>query len=126
MEDILYVHRREVDRSGGDPGIRDAEALVAAVAAPAVTHGGEYLLDLFDMAATYVVAIAVRQPFFDGNKRAATASALTFLYLNGYEVTERHSEELADAVLALLAKRMDREDLGGWFRERATGRGHNA
>ena len=84
--------------------------------------GGEFLLDLFNMAAAYIVAIAIRHPFLDGNKRAAAASALTFLYLNGIVITERYTEELADTVLALLAKEMDREQLGEWLRERAAER----
>jgi death-on-curing family protein len=83
VEDVLFIHRREIDQAGGDPGIRDRSALQAAVLAPQVTHAGEYLLDIFNMAAAYLVSIAVRQPFLDGNKRAASATALTFLYLNG-------------------------------------------
>ena len=122
VEDILYIHRREVQRSGGDQGLRDREALEAAAAAPRVSHDGEYLLDLFNMAAAYIVAIAIRHPFQDGNKRAAAASALTFLHLNGYGVTEKHPEELADIVLSLLNKDLDRENLGSWFRERAAER----
>ena len=70
------------------------------------------------MAASYMVTIAFRHPFLDGNKRTAAAAALTFLYLNGYLVTERHSEELADLVLALLRREVDREDVGRWFRDR--------
>ena len=122
VEDILYIHRREIRWAGGEPRLRSRDALEAASGAPQVTHDGEYLLDLFDMAAAYVVAIAVRHPFIDGNKRAAAATALTFLYLNGHSITERYPEELADAVLALLAKKLDRKQLGEWFRERASDR----
>ena len=122
VEDVLYIHRREIERSGGDPGLRDPEALEAATYAPRATYGGKYLLDVFNMAAAYVVSIAVRHPFLDGNKKAAAASALTFLYLNGYTVTERHPGELADVVLDLLRKDVDREQLGTWFRERVIDR----
>jgi death-on-curing protein len=123
VEDVLYIHRREIDKAGGDPGIRDLSALEAAVLAPQATHGGEYLLDLFNMAAAYLVAIAVRHPFLDGNKRTAAATALTFLYLNGWDVQERHAEELADMVLALLRHDLDRQGVGTWFRERSALRG---
>ena len=122
MEDILYIHRREIERSGGAPGLRIPDAVEAAAAAPRATHEGTYLLDIFNMAAAYVVAIAIRHPFVDGNKRAAAGSALMFLHLNGDEITERHPEELADTVLALLSKDIDREGLGDWFRERASDR----
>ncbi|NBC67033.1 MAG: type II toxin-antitoxin system death-on-curing family toxin [Bacteroidetes bacterium] len=40
----------------------------------------------------------MRHRFVDGNKRTALASALTFLYLNGYEVEESYDLELADLV----------------------------
>ena len=120
VEDVLFIHRREIEQAGGDPGIRDRSALEAAVLAPRATHAGEYLLDIFNMAAAYLVSIAVRHPFLDGNKRAASATALTFLYLNGWDVQERHPEELADMVLALLDHELDRESVGTWFQERSS------
>jgi death-on-curing protein len=120
VEEVLLIHRREIGQAGGDSGIRDRSALEAALLAPQATHAGEYLLDLFDMAAAYLVSIAIRHPFLDGNKRTAAATALTFLYLNGWIVEERHSEELADMVLALLRHEMDRPDVKNWFRERST------
>jgi death-on-curing protein len=123
VEEVLHIHRREIDQAGGDPGVRDLSALEAAVLAPQVTHGGQYLLDLFDMAAAYLVSISVRHPFVDGNKRAAAATALTFLYVNGWDVEERHPEELADMVFALLRHELDREGVGNWFRERSNPRG---
>ena len=124
VEDVLHIHRREIGTAGGDPGMRDRAGLEAAVAAPRATLDGAYLLDLFQMAAAYLVAIAVRHPFIDGNKRTAAAAALTFLYMNGYEITEQYPEELADVVLAMLLGRMDREALGLWFRTRSEGRSH--
>jgi death-on-curing protein len=123
VEEVLYIHHREIEAAGGDHGIRDLSALEAAVLAPQATHGGEYLLDIFDMAAAYLVSIAVRHPFLDGNKRTAAATALTFLYLNGWDIQERHPEEVADMVLALLRHDFDREGVGKWFRERSTFRG---
>ena len=124
VDAVTHIHRRELDRAGGDSGLRDREGLGAAVAAPRATHDGEFLMDLFDMAAAYAVAIIFRHPFVDGNKRAGAATALTFLYLNGYEVNERHPEELADVILAMLCEgsQFDRERLGAWFRERAVPR----
>jgi death-on-curing protein len=82
VEDVLYIHRREIEQAGGDQDVRDEQALIAAVHAPQATHEGEYLLELFDMAAAYLVSLAVRHPFIDGNKRTAAATALTFLYIN--------------------------------------------
>jgi death-on-curing protein len=47
----------------------------------------------------------MRHPFVDGNKRTALASALTFLYLNGYSVEERYDEDLADLTIDFFYKK---------------------
>ena len=78
----LLAAPAEADALTPEQWYEDIEALIAAVHAPQATHEGEYLLDLFDMAATYLVSLAVRHPFIDGNKRTAAATALTFLYIN--------------------------------------------
>ncbi len=83
LEEILFIHRQEIKAVGGEPSIRDNTGIKASVDAPKASYGGEYLQDLFGMAASYITCITMRHPFVDGNKRTALASALTFLYLNG-------------------------------------------
>ncbi len=63
------------------------------------------------MAASYIICLTIRHPFVDGNKRTALASALTFLYINGYEVEESYDLELADLILDFLSKNISKEDL---------------
>ena len=55
-------------------------------------------------------SIAFNHPFLDGNKRTASASGLTFLYLNGYTLNESYDEELADKVLDLITKKISKEE----------------
>src|SRR5690625_1352033 len=105
LEDILFIHQQEIQTSGGEPSIRDPEGIEECVDAPKASFDGEYLYDLFEMAASYVVCLSIRQPFVDGNKRTALASALSFLYLNGYDIEESHDEELADLVLDFVTKK---------------------
>lgn len=81
LEDVLFIHQEEIKTSGGEPNIRDQEGVKACVDTPKASFGGEYLYDLFGMAATYITCLTMRHPFVDGNKRTALASALTFLYL---------------------------------------------
>jgi len=80
--------------ASGISGIRDQTALEAALGAPKASFGGACLMNLFEMAATYVESVYANHPFLDGNNRAGTACALKFLYLNGYEVDENHDEDL--------------------------------
>lgn len=119
-EDILSIHQQEISRAGSEPNIREPEGVEACTEAPKATFSGEYLNDLFEMAATYISCLTIRHPFVDGNKRTALASALTFLYLNGYEIDESHDLELADLVLDFLTKKLTKEDLAEHLRDHAS------
>lgn len=118
-EDALYFHREEIRKSGGSPEIRDQNALEAALASPLATYDDTFLFSFFEMAATYIESICTRHPFLDGNKRTATACALVFLYLNGYEVHEEYDEELADMVLELVTHKISRSTLAGYLKDRS-------
>ncbi|MEX0660770.1 MAG: type II toxin-antitoxin system death-on-curing family toxin [Balneolaceae bacterium] len=116
LNDILYIHEQEIKISGGEPNIRDLDGIKACVEAPKVSFGGDYLNDIFGMATTYITCLTMRHPFVDGNKRAALGSALTFLYLNGYSVTESYDEELADLVLDFITKKKSKEEVTDFFK----------
>jgi death-on-curing protein len=118
-EDILFIHKQEIQKVGGDPGIRQEQNIQACTEAPKASFDSEYLNDLFEMAASYIICLTIRHPFVDGNKRTALASALTFLYLNGYEIEESYDLELADLILDFLAKMISKEDLAKHLRDNA-------
>lgn len=116
LEDVLYFHEEEIKRSGGAEELRDLSGLEAAIDAPKATFEGEYLFDIFEMAATYVESLVTRHPFLDGNKRTGAVCAVTFLYMNGYELTECYDEDLADRVLDLVIHRIGKSELAEYFR----------
>jgi len=117
IDEVLYFHGNEIKRCEGSVEIRDIGALESALAAPKATFAGEYLLgNLFEMAATYANSICFNHPFLDGNKRTAALSALAFLYFNGYECYEEYEEEIADKILALVTKEINKEELAEYFR----------
>jgi death-on-curing protein len=121
-EDILFIHEQEIQKAGGDPGIREEQDVQACADAPRASFDGEYLNDLFEMAASYIICLTIRHPFVDGNKRTALASALTFLYLNGYEVEESYDLELADLVLAFLSKDISKEEVAKHLKQNSVKR----
>lgn len=118
LQDILFIHAEEIRSAGGEPNIRDMDGIYACVDAPQATFGGVYLQDLFEMAASYISCITIRHPFVDGNKRTALASALTFLYINGFQISESHDLELAEFILDFLNKSISKEDIANHFRTR--------
>ena len=119
MEDILFIHEQEIQKAGGDPGIREKQNVQACTDAPKASFDGEYLNDLFEMAASYIICLTIRHPFIDGNKRTALASTLTFLYLNGYEVDESYDLELADLVLNFLSNDISKDEIAKHLKENA-------
>lgn len=119
LEEVLYIQKFEADRTGSPTSIRDQGALSAALAAPQASFGGQYLMDLFEMASAYITAIARHHPFLDANKRCAAGSALAFLSINGYRIEESRDEELADLLLDYLNKIVTKEDLAQYFRDRS-------
>jgi death-on-curing protein len=89
LDEVLEIHRKQLEAHGGIHGIRDLSLLESAVMTPQASFGGEYLhSDIFQMAAAYAFHIAQNQPFLDGNKRTALVSALVFLDLNGYIILD--------------------------------------
>ena len=120
IDQVLYIQKFEAKLTNSPTIVRDQGALEAAIVAPQASFGGEYLMDLFEMAATYVVSLADHHPFLDANKRVGAGSALAFLSINGHIVTEKEDEELADLILAYLLKSATKDDLSQYFRERST------
>lgn len=117
LDQVLYIQKFEALRTGSPTLLRDPGGLEAALAAPQASFGGQYLMDIFEMAATYVIAISHHHPFLDANKRCAAGSSLTFLSINGYLVKETYDEELADLILEYLNKTTNKDDVARYFRE---------
>lgn len=92
--EVLELHRRIIEQSGGASGIRDISLLESAIAQPRMTFGGEELyLSLFEKSAALGFSILMNHPFVDGNKRTGHAAAETFLILNGMEINASVDEQ---------------------------------
>lgn len=119
LDEVLEMHRIQLERWGGQEGIRDRGALESAVMQPQVTFLGEYLHeDIFAMAAAYAFHIGEAQAFFDGNKRTGLDAALTFLALNGFPIEDPESA-LYDAMIDVAGRKMTKAQLATLLRELA-------
>ena len=87
-EQVLFIHARLIEETGGEHGVRDLGLLQAAVARPQATFDGEELYpDVFAKAAALMESLVNNHPFLDGNKRTGIAAAALFLALNGVQLT---------------------------------------
>jgi death-on-curing protein len=87
LDEVIEIHNDQLDRYGGQAGIRDVGLLTSALAQPQATFGGAFLHpDLPAMAAAYLFHIVQNHPFIDGNKRAGAMCAYVFLAMNDREL----------------------------------------
>lgn len=120
VEAVYEIQRDQVRRYGGSEGVRDVGLLESALAMPKASFGGHYLHeDLFEMAAAYLYHIVQNHPFVDANKRAGLVAAVTFLDLNGIEVTA-DEDETADLVLEVAQGMSNKAAIARFLRENST------
>ncbi|MDO8684787.1 MAG: type II toxin-antitoxin system death-on-curing family toxin [Armatimonadota bacterium] len=116
IDEILEIHRDQIAKYGGSPGIRDVAMLLSAAAMPAATFDGRHLHeDLFEMAAAYLFHITQNHPFLDGNKRTGIVAALVFMALNNIEINVGE-DELESMVMAVAQGQADKAAAAEFFR----------
>lgn len=114
---IDAVHIDLLRSHGGMPGIRDDNALGAALARPRQRWAYRRSTDLAGLAAAYGYGLARNHPYRDGNNRIAFMAMAIFLGLNGKEIDARE-EEVVTVLLRLAAGRLSEPPLARWLRSR--------
>jgi death-on-curing protein len=110
------VHYAQIQEHGGSYRTRDEATVEMALARPRNRFLCESEVDLADLAAAYLFALATLHAYVDGNKRTAVAVSLIFLDLNGHDI-DRSDTEVEDMVIAVATRAMSEEDLAHWVRE---------
>jgi death on curing protein len=113
MDDVLALHRTQLARFGGAPGIRDAGLIEAALARP---QSG-YYRDLVEEAAALWESLTMNHGFIDGNKRVGFAATYVFLRVNGLLLNASASATLEFVIGALEVGNFRKELLEAWLRE---------
>ena len=115
---VEAVQLDQVREHGGLIGLRDEDALEAALARPRQRWTYDPGSDLSRLAAAYTFGICSGHPFRDGNKRISFLTAVVFLGLNGLDLVAPE-KEVAGRMWALAAGELDEEAIAEWFRSRA-------
>jgi len=114
-EQVLFIHARLIEETGGVHGVRDLGLLLSAVARPQATFDGNPLYpDLFSKTAALLESLLKNHPFVDGNKRTAITSAAMFLRVNGYQLIASNAE-VEQFTLSALLEHTSFEELTAWF-----------
>jgi death-on-curing protein len=116
------MHEETLSLTGGPEGVRDLGLLDSALARPKnLLAYSEEATSFAQLAASYAKEIVANHPFVDGNKRTAFTISLTFLRLNGLELTAS-KEDRVITFWGLAAGEITEVQLTQWFQNNTTPR----
>jgi death-on-curing protein len=116
------MHEESLMLHGGPEGVRDLGLLDSALARPKNLFAySEEPPSLAQLAAAYAKGIVANHPFVDGNKRTALIVSVTFLRLNGLQLTAPKEDRVL-AFWRLAAGELTEVELALWFAENTSAR----
>ena len=114
-QQILFIHARLIDTTGGEHGLRDLGLMESAAARPQATFDGNELYpDLFQKAAALMESLITNHPFVDGNKRTAITAAALFMQQNGRRF-QTTNEALEQFTFLVVNERPSLDKIASWF-----------
>lgn len=115
QDEVLTLHRRIIETSGGSDGVRDCNGLESAIAQPRMTFGGQDLYPTVgEKAAALCFSLVRNHPFVDGNKRVGHFAMEKFLFLNGYTI-DAPVDIQEQLILGIASGDVSREQLVEWL-----------
>lgn len=115
-DQVLFIHYRLVNETGGEHGIRDIGLLESAVARPKATFDDQELYsDIFEKAAALMESLVNNHAFIDGNKRTGIACAVLFLRQNGITFNAKNPE-VEKFTLQVAKSELDTGGIAEWFK----------
>ena len=116
-EQILYIHDRLTNETGGSHGVHDLNGLLSAVGLPQGRFEKNNLYPtLFTKAAALRDSLIRNHPFVDGNKRTGMTAGALFLRLNGY-VLKTANADLVKVALGVAQSQFSLEQIAAWLKE---------
>lgn len=117
VAEVLLLHARLIQRTGGSSGVRDMGLLESALARPRVTFDQQALYpDLWTTAAALMHSLIGNHPFVDGNKRTALTATGLFLELNDHRLSAIN-EEVLDFTRRVTTGSIQMNEIARWLEE---------
>lgn len=116
-DQIMHLHQRLHQQTGGGTGVRDEGGLQSALDQPLMSFGQQELYPtIVAKAAALGFSLIGNHPFVDGNKRIGQAAMEVFLLLHGYEV-QATVDAQESIILQAAAGVLKREEFAQWLSE---------
>jgi len=124
LGEILFLHEKIIETSGGSYGIRNMGGLESALALPRQSFGDiELYPSIIDKAAIICFSIINNHPFIDGNKRVGHAAMETFLVLNGMEISAGVDDQ-EKIILNMASGQIKHEEFVLWLKSNSIDRNY--
>ena len=115
-EEIIEIHKKLIQATGGSHGIRDMGLLESAVLGCTQTFGGEELYPtIIGKASRLAFSICKNHPFIDGNKRVAVTVLLVILRMNDV-ILSFTQQELINLGLGIADGSIGNDDITEWIK----------
>jgi death-on-curing protein len=116
-EQILFIHARLIEETGGRHGVRDLSMLLSALERPQASFDNQDLYpDLFTRAAALMDSLIRNHPFVDGNKRTGVTATALFLLRNRYKLNATNAE-LATIAVRIAQSQTSLAELATWLQD---------
>jgi death-on-curing protein len=116
LEEVLLLHARLIQRTGGSGGVLDMGLLESAMARPRATFEGKDLYpSVWHKAAALMHSLIMNHPFVDGNKRTALTATGLLLALNGHTLTGSN-EEVLGLTRQVVRGEIDLPSIADWLK----------
>lgn len=116
-EQILKIHSRIIEATGGLDGVRDIDGLESALSSPMQSFDKIPLYPSeLEKIARIGFGLASNHAFIDGNKRIGAMTVQLLLKWNGYNLKLKQGE-LSDMFISIAAGETKYDDLLLWIKE---------
>lgn len=118
VEEVMALHKKLIERTGGSDGLRDQSLLESAVySAMTGFEGSEAYPTVQEKAARLMFALTNNHAFVDGNKRIGVFVMLMTLQLNNVKIKYTQAE-LISLGLSVAEGTTGYDEILTWIRER--------
>jgi death-on-curing protein len=115
IEIVKYFHSILIDEFGGSTGIRDLNALKAAIQRPYSTFDGKDLYPtIYDKAAALVESLVKNHAFIDGNKRIGYVMLRFFLMESEYDLSASQTDRY-NFIIEISKGNLDFDSIKKWI-----------
>ena len=116
-DEVIGLHKKLIQATGGSHGIRDMRLLESSVMSCTQTFGSEELYPtVIEKASRLAFSVCKNHPFIDGNKRVAVTVLLVVLRMNGVTLSFTQ-QELITLGLGIADGSIDYDNIIEWVRD---------